>query len=502
MSELFKSITTPNGKTYDQPLGLFINNEWVKTSTTIDSINPSTEETIASVYAASPAEIDLAVKAANDAFVDPSWGEISGSERSDYLYKIYEIIKRDAELIASIESLDNGKPYATECLGGDITEAYEVFKYYAGFADKLHGQYVGTEVLGSNKIAYSTPTPLGAVASIIPWNFPFMMMAWKLAPALATGNTVVLKSSEITPLSALYFGLICLEAGLPKGVVNIVSGYGHDAGSALAGHMDIAKIAFTGSTATGKKIMESAAKSNLKNITLECGGKNPFIVFDDCDMDAAIEWGFSGIFYNKGEVCTSTSRFYVHESIYDEYLEKFVKFTEENSKVLDPFHKDCSIGPLVSKLQYDKVKSYIDIGKKEGAKLLTGEFKEGPGYYCSPFVFADCTEDMTIIKEEIFGPVVAISKFSTTEEVIKKANDTGYGLAAALFCNDITKAHKVAHKLEAGMIWINSNGDSDIHVPFGGVKMSGIGRELGSYAVDLYTSHKAIHINLGLSNKL
>ncbi|KAH3663591.1 hypothetical protein OGAPHI_004992 [Ogataea philodendri] len=495
---LFAKLTTPNNKTIEQPLGLFINNEWVKTDTTIDSIDPATGKTIASVYAAGEKEVNLAVQAAVDAFEDESWSGLTGSQRGDYLYKIYEIIKRDVELIASLESWDNGKPYEEECLAGDIVEAYEVFKYYAGFADKIHGQYIGAEVLGKDKMCFTDPVPLGAVASIIPWNFPFMMMAWKLGPALATGNTVVLKSSEITPLSAIYFGKVILEAGLPKGVVNIVSGYGKDAGATLASHPDINKVAFTGSTATGQRIMEAAAKSNLKNVTLECGGKSPFIVFADSDLKKAVEWGYSGIFYNKGEVCTSTSRFYVEESIYDKFVEEFVKFTEENAKVAGPFEKGCTIGPLVSSLQYEKVKKYVEIGQKEGAKLLTGKFHDGPGYFASPFVFGDCTDDMTISREEIFGPVVAIAKFKTTAEVIKRANNTTYGLAAALFSNNITKAHKVASKLQAGMVFINSNGDSDIHVPFGGVKMSGIGRELGTYALELYTTHKAVHVNLGL----
>ncbi|KAG7808583.1 hypothetical protein KL921_003665 [Ogataea angusta] len=497
---LFEKITTPNGKVIEQPLGLFINNEWVKTDSTIDTIDPSTGKKITAVYAASEKDIDAAVAAAVEAFENESWTSLTGSERGDYIFKIAEIIKRDAELLASIESYDNGKPYEAEALAGDLVEAYEVFKYYAGFADKIHGQFIGAEILGKNKMCFTDPTPLGAVASIIPWNFPFMMMAWKIAPALATGNTVVLKTSEITPLSALHLGKIVLEAGLPKGVVNIVSGYGKDAGHHLASHPDISKVAFTGSTATGQKIMEAAARSNLKNVTLECGGKSPYIVFADSDLDKALEWGFSGIFYNKGEVCTSTSRFFIEEPIYDEFVEKFVKFTKENSKVSHPFEKGCTIGPLVSSLQYEKVKKYVEIGKKEGAKLLSGKFHEGDGYFCDPFIFADCTDDMTICKEEIFGPVVSITKFKDAAEVIRRANNTTYGLAAALFTNNITRAHKVANKLQAGMVFINSNGDSDIHVPFGGVKMSGIGRELGTYALELYTTHKAIHVNLALDD--
>lgn len=498
MTELFTTIETPNGLKIEQPLGCFIDNEWVATEEKLDSIDPSTGKTICSVYRAGVKEVDDAVAAANRAFEDPSWADITGEERGDYLYKMYEIIKRDAETIASIESYSNGKPYEEECLAGDLDESMRVFKYYAGWADKHTGQYLGSQVMGKDKMVYVAPVPLGAVGGIVPWNFPFMMMAWKIAPALATGCTVVMKSSEITPLSALYYGKIALEAGLPKGVLNILSGYGKDVGSALSSHPDLAKIAFTGSTGTGKKIMESAGASNMKKVTLECGGKSPFIIFDDCDMEKALEWAYIGIFYNKGEVCTSTSRFYVQDAIYDEFIEKFVKYTEEHAVVKPPFEKGCTIGPLVSSLQYEKVKSYVDIGLKEGAKLLSGEFIDGPGYFCKPFIFADCTEDMRIVKEEIFGPVVAISKFSTVPEVIKKANNTTYGLAAALFTNNITKAHRVAAKLQAGMVWINSNGDSDIHVPFGGEKMSGLGRELGSYALDLFTQQRAVHVNLSL----
>ncbi|GME84697.1 unnamed protein product [Ambrosiozyma monospora] len=268
----FSKITTPNGKTYEQPVGLFIDNEWVHTDATINTINPSTGEVICSVQAASTKHVDDAVKAANIAFERDDWSGISGAQRGDYLYKISQLIKRDQELIASIEAMDNGKPYEKECINVDVEQASAVFKYYAGWADKITGQYIGTEVLGSGRIAYTDPSPIGTVGQIIPWNFPFLMLSWKIAPALATGNTVVLKSSEITPLSALYFAKLCKEAGLPKGVVNILSGYGRDAGAHLASHPNIQKIAFTGSTFTGGKIMEAAASSNLKNVTLECGG--------------------------------------------------------------------------------------------------------------------------------------------------------------------------------------------------------------------------------------
>jgi aldehyde dehydrogenase (NAD+) len=324
-----------------------------------------------------------------------------------------------------------------------------------------------------------------------------MMLAWKVAPALACGNTVILKPAEQTPLSALYFGNLVKEAGLPAGVVNVLPGLGPSTGKAIAGHMDIDKVAFTGSTNTGRAIMKDAA-NNLKNITLECGGKSPSIVFADAELEQAVKWCHFGIMDNKGEVCTSTSRIYVHEDIYDKFLEKFVEVTKENDKLGSPFDESTVQGPQVSKTQYERVLSYIEEGRKSGAKLLYGGSKYGDkGYFLHPTVFADTTEDMKIMKEEIFGPVVSIAKFSTDEEAIKKANDTSYGLAAALFTEKIARAHKVARKLQAGMVWINSSGDSHFGIPFGGYKSSGIGRELGQYALDAYTQPKAVHVNLG-----
>lgn len=324
-----------------------------------------------------------------------------------------------------------------------------------------------------------------------------MMLAWKVAPAIACGNTVVLKSAEQTPLSALYFGKLVKESGIPAGVINIISGYGKDAGAPLAGHLDVDKVAFTGSTATGKMIMQAAASSNLKNVTLECGGKSPLIVFDDCDLAQAVSWSYIGIFDGKGEVCTSTSRILVQDSIYDKFIELFTKYTKENTVIGGPFEDKTNFGSQVSKVQYEKILSYIESGKEAGAKVAYGGMKATEkGYYITPTIFTDCTQDMKIVKEEIFGPVVAISKFSTTAEALKKANDTSYGLAAALFTQNITKAHKVASKLQAGMVWINSSQDSHFGIPFGGYKSSGIGRELGSYALDAYTQTKAVHVNL------
>ena len=328
-----------------------------------------------------------------------------------------------------------------------------------------------------------------------------MMLAWKVAPALACGNTVVLKSAEQTPLSALYFGRLVQEAGLPSGVVNIISGFGKVAGHALASQMGVNKVAFTGSTATGRSIMK-AASSNLKNITLECGGKSPSIVFADADLEQAVRWTHLGALDNSGQVCTSTARIYVEQPVYEQFLNEFVKYSEATIKVGDQFAEGTVQGPQVSKAQKDKILGFIEAGKESGARVLATNNKipDGDGYYVAPHVFADVAAEASIIREEVFGPVVAISPFQTEDEVLKAANDTSYGLAAAVFSRDITKCHVMARKLQAGMVWINSSNDSHYGIPFGGYKSSGIGRELGPYAIDTYTQAKAVHVNLG--NKL
>ncbi|KAL7934737.1 aldehyde dehydrogenase domain-containing protein [Trichoderma chlorosporum] len=492
MAATFK-VSLPNGVNYDQPTGLFIDNEYVPANGEKFTVyNPTTDEEITTLQGASEEDVDKAVAAARRAF-DGEWSELEAVERGALLYKLAELIQRDMKLLASIDAFDNGKSFS-DAYGGDLLESYNVFRYYAGAADKISGKTIETS---PKKLAYVLQEPLGVCGQIIPWNYPFMMLAWKVAPALACGNTIVLKPAEQTPLSALYFGKLIVEAGFPPGVVNIIPGLGYISGKALASHMDVDKIAFTGSTATGRSIMKSAA-SNLKNITLECGGKSPSIVFEDADLEQAVKWCHSGIMDNMGQVCTSTSRIYVQDSIYDKFLAKFTERTKEAAtKIGDPFHEDTYQGPQVSKAQFEKVLGYIDEGKKSGARVLHGGAKHGDkGYFIQPTVFADTTEDMKIVKEEIFGPVVAISKFSTEAEVIAKANDTSYGLAAAVFTQKVAKAHKVARKIQAGMVFINSSGDSHFGIPFGGYKSSGIGRELGQYALDAYTQSKAVHVNL------
>lgn len=383
----------------------------------------------------------------------------------------------------------------------DLTEAVGVIRYYAGWADKTYGQTINTT---HQKFAYTIRQPIGVVAQIIPWNYPLSMATWKLGPALACGNTVVLKAAEQTPLSILVFGQLIKEAGFPPGVVNFINGYGKEAGSALVEHPLVDKIAFTGSTATATRIMAVAART-LKNITLETGGKSPLLVFGDADLEQAVKWSHLGIMSNQGQICTATSRILVQDSVYDEFLKRFRETVETVSKVGNQWDKDIYQGPQVSKAQYDRVLEYIEIGKKEGATLASGGERvkvngSDKGFFVAPTVFTDVTPQMSIFRDEIFGPVVAIGRFKTEEEAIALANDTTYGLGAAVFTTDLERAHRVAGEIEAGMVWVNSSQDCDPRVPFGGVKQSGIGRELGEAGLEAYSQIKAVHVNMG--NKL
>ncbi|KAF2454307.1 aldehyde dehydrogenase-like protein [Lineolata rhizophorae] len=498
MPDLTVELTAPNGVKYIQPTGLFINNEWEKATSgeMITSINPTDESEIASVHAAGPEDVDRAVAAARKAFKDPSWREISGTERGDIMFKLVELVEKNKETLATIDTWDNGKPYSV-ALGEDLAEVIGTLKYYAGYADKIHGQVIDT---GSAKLAYTIREPIGVCGQIIPWNYPLAMAAWKLGPALACGNTVVLKSAEQTPLSILFFANLIKEAGFPPGVVNILNGYGRKAGAAMAQHLDIDKIAFTGSTATGKEIMKMAS-INMKNITLETGGKSPLLVFDDADLDQAVKWSHIGIMSNMGQICTATSRILVQEGGYDKFIAAFREHLATTSKVGDPFEGSTFQGPQVTKAQYERVLSYIESGKSEGATLACGgePYKDlnGKGFFIAPTVFTDVKDNMRIFREEVFGPFVVIASFKTEDEAIERANDTTYGLGSAVFTQDIAKAHRVARKIEAGMVWINSSNDSDFRVPFGGVKQSGIGRELGEAGLEAYSNKKAVHVNLG-----
>ena len=421
---------------------------------------------------------------------------MASTDRGNMLIKLADLVDAHAEILATIETWDNGKPY-TVALSEDVAGVSGCLRYYGGYADKIHGQVIDTSPA---KFAYTIREPLGVCGQIIPWNYPLMMSAWKLGPALATGNTVVMKAAEQTPLSILYLATLIKEAGFPPGVVNILNGYGKDAGAAIASHLDIDKIAFTGSTATGRQIMKMAAV-NLKNITLETGGKSPLLVFEDADLEQAVKWSHAGIMSNMGQICTATSRVLVQDTIYDSFVAEFKKTVHAVSKVGDPFHDETFQGPQVTKQQYERVLSYIDSGKSEGATLLTGgephKNANGKGFFIAPTVFTDVKDDMRIYREEVFGPFVIISSFKTEAEALERANDTTYGLGSAVFTRDLERAHRVARAIEAGMVWVNSSNDSDYRIPFGGVKQSGIGRELGEAGLQAYTNAKSVHINMG-----
>jgi aldehyde dehydrogenase (NAD+) len=473
---------------------LLINNQWVDSASgkTFPTINPATGEVICEVAEADAADVDRAVEAARHAFERGPWRKTAASERGRLLYKLADLIERHADELARLESLDNGKPYAVAS-AADLPLTIACYRYYAGWADKVQGR---TIPISGDYFCYTRLEPVGVVGQIIPWNFPLLMQAWKLGPALATGNTVVMKPAEQTPLTALRVGELILEAGFPPGVVNLLPGYGPTAGAAIARHRDVDKVAFTGSTEVGHLIMEASAKSNLKRVTLELGGKSPNIVFADADMDAAIEGSHFALFFNQGQCCCAGSRLFVEEKAYDEFVERSAARARRRT-VGDPFDAATEQGPQVDQDQYNKVMHYIDSGKKEGARLVCGGDRVGDrGYFIQPTVFADVKDDMTIAREEIFGPVMSIIKFRDIDDVVERANRTDYGLAAAVWTRDIGKAHAIANSVRAGTVWVNCYDVFDAAAPFGGFKQSGLGRELGEYGLQQYTEVKTVTIKL------
>jgi len=471
---------------------MLIGGKWVNSASgkTFDTLNPATGEVICKVAEGDKADVDLAVKAARKAFESGPWARMNPSERGGLLLKLADAIEKHRDELAALESLDNGKPI-NDSLAADLPLTIACYRYYAGWADKLYGQ---TIPINGPFFTYTRHEPVGVVGQIIPWNFPLLMQAWKWAPALACGNTVVLKPAEQTPLTALRVAQLAQEVGIPDGVINVVPGYGPTAGAALSGHMDVDKIAFTGETSTGKIVMSAAAQSNLKRVSLELGGKSPNVVFADADLDAAIEGAYFGLFFNQGQCCCAGSRLFVQEKVYDQFVER-IAAKAKGRKVGDPFSTDTEQGPQVSEEQFDRVMGYIDAGKKDGAKMLTGGGRVGDrGYFIQPTVFTDVKDEMKIAREEIFGPVMSILKFKDVEEVVERGNGTFYGLAAAVWTKDISKALQMANRLRAGTVWVNCFDVFDAGAPFGGFKMSGIGRELGQYALSLYTEVKTVTV--------
>jgi len=473
---------------------LLINNRWIASESgkTFATINPSTGEEICQVAEADAADVEKAVRAARAAFEHGSWRKTQASDRGQMLHRLADLIEKHGDELARLESLDNGKPVSV-AKAVDVAQTVGCFRYFAGWADKVHGK---TIPIDGDFFCYTRHEPVGVVGQIIPWNFPLVMMAWKLAPALATGNTVVLKPAEQTPLSALRVGELIVEAGFPAGVVNMLPGFGPTAGAAIANHMDVDKVAFTGSTEVGHLIMEAAAKSNLKRVTLELGGKSPNIVFADVDLDEAVEGAHFGLFFNHGQCCCAGSRVFVEEKIYDEFVEKSGARARKRT-VGDPFDPKTEQGPQVDQAQFDKIMGYIDSGRSEGAKLVCGGERVGDrGYFVQPTVFADVQDNMKIAEEEIFGPVMSVIPFKSLDEVVARANRTTYGLAAAVWTRDIKKALAIANNVRAGTVWVNCYNVLDTRAPFGGFKQSGIGRELGEYGLQQYTEVKTVTVKL------
>jgi aldehyde dehydrogenase (NAD+) len=488
------TLSRPAARPKVKDCQLLIGGKWVNavSGKTFPTVNPATEEVICHVAEGDAADIDLAVKAARKAFESGAWTKANASDRGRMLNKLADLIETHADELAALEALDNGKPLSV-AKAADLPLVIKCYRYYAGWADKIHGKTIPIE---GDYFCYTRHEPVGVVGQIIPWNFPLLMQAWKLGPALAAGCTVVLKPAEQTPLSALRVAELAQEAGFPDGVLNVVPGYGPTAGAALARHMDVDKVAFTGSGEVGKLVMAMAAQSNMKRVSLELGGKSPNVVYADADLDAAVEGAYFGLFFNQGQCCCAGSRLFVEDKIHGEFVQRLVAKAKEQ-RVGDPFDPATTQGPQVSAEQFDRVMGYIDAGKRQGAKLLTGGGRAADkGYFIQPTIFDGVDDRMTIAEEEIFGPVMSVLTFKDTDEVIARGNRTWAGLAAAVWTKDISKALRISNGLRAGTVWVNCFDVFDAAAPFGGFKQSGIGRELGEYALQLYTEVKTVTVAL------
>ncbi|HTS07247.1 MAG TPA: aldehyde dehydrogenase family protein [Candidatus Eisenbacteria bacterium] len=479
-----------------KPGQLLIDGQWVEASKAFDTINPATGEVLTQISEASSADVDHAVSAARLAFEDRTgpWRKLSASERGCLLWKLSDLVEKHIDELAELETLDNGKPIF-ESRYVDMPMVIDVLRYYAGLATKIHGETVNTF---ETAFTYTLREPVGVVGLIVPWNFPLLLASWKVGPALACGNTLVLKPAEQTPLTTLKFGELVVEAGFSAGVVNILTG-GPETGKAIVTHPGIDKVAFTGSTAVGKEIMRGAADT-LKRVTLELGGKSPNIVFEDADVDNAVKGAINGIFYGKGEVCNAGSRLFLQSKLKDEFTEKLVARASK-MRPADPLDPKTRLGAIVSQDQMNTVLDFIAAGKKDGAKIVSGgnrvSVNGGKGFFIEPTIFGDVKNDMKIAREEIFGPVLSVLTFDDVDEVIDQANNNPYGLAAAVWTKDVKKAHTVSRRLKAGTVWINTYGLMDASLPFGGYKSSGFGRELGAHAIEHYTEIKTVWLNMG-----
>lgn len=483
-----------------KPRQLLIDGGWVDATSgeTFSVIDPATGREIGSVAAGDKADVDTAVKAARNAFEGGPWATMSPSSRGRMLHHIGDLILDNLDELATLESLDNGKPFAV-ARAADVPLAADMFHYMSGWCTKRHGKTLNFNCLytpGTQYHSYTRPEPVGVIGQIIPWNFPLLMAAWKLAPALAMGCTVVLKVAEETPLSALKLGEILLEAGLPDGAVNIITGFGETAGAALAGHPGVDKVAFTGSTEVGRLIVKAAA-DDLKKVSLELGGKSPNIVLADADLDLAIAGAANAIFFNHGQCCCAGSRLYVEQKVFDKVVEG-VAAVASKIKLGPGLQADTEMGPLVSETQLDRVCGYLEAGVEEGAKPLSGgRRREGAGYFVEPTVLVNTKAGMKVVEEEIFGPVVTAMPFKQMDEgLVREANNSIYGLAAGIWTRDVSKAHALAAKLKAGSVWVNCYNVFDASLPFGGYKQSGWGREMGEAVLENYTETKAVTVRL------
>jgi aldehyde dehydrogenase (NAD+) len=459
---------------------------------TFKTLNPATGQVIATVAEGNDVDVDRAVAAARRAFEGP-WRTIRAAERGKILHRLVELMKEHADEIAALESLDAGKPISG-VLRQDLPAAIDTLGYYAGWADKISGEVISTR---DDALTYTVREAVGVVAAIVPWNFPLMIGMWKIAPALACGCTIVMKPGELTSLSALRLGELALEAGLPPGVLNIVTGPGRVVGDALVNHADVDKVTFTGSPGVGRGILRGAA-SNFKRVSLELGGKSANVIFDDADIEAASRAAASGIFFNAGQVCSAGSRVLAQEKVYDEVVERLTE-RAKTIRVGDPADRATALGPVISERQMNSILDYVSIGQKEGAVLTTGGNRIGDrGYFISPAVFADVKHEMRISQEEIFGPVVSVIKFRDEAEALRLANGTAYSLAAGVWSSDIGRVQRFAKKANAGTVWINTYGYTDVRLPWGGARDSGLGREHGTAAIDNFTEPKAVWMNLNV----
>jgi aldehyde dehydrogenase (NAD+) len=469
----------------------FIGGRWMPSVSgkTFDTLHPATEEVVAQVAEGDQADVDLAVAAAREAFENGPWSQMDARDRGKLMHRFADLLESEAEELAALETLDNGKPIR-DARAADIPLVIDTIRYYAGWADKIHGD---TIPIRGDYFCYTRREPVGVVGQIIPWNFPALMAAWKWGPALAAGCTIVMKPAEQTPLSCLRMARLAQKAGIPDGVINVVPGFGPTAGAAIVKHPGIDKVAFTGELSTAQIIQREAANT-LKRLTFELGGKSPNVIFADADLDAAAEGAHFGLYFNQGQCCCAGSRLFVEDRVYDELLDRLV---EKNRlrKVGDPFDPQTEQGPQVDRAQFDKILRYIQYGGQDGARKLTGGTRVGEkGYFIEPTLFADVTDEMRIARDEIFGPVMSVLKFSDVDELVRRANATNFGLAAAIWTRDIGKAHRFASKVRAGTVWINCYDVFDAAAPFGGFKQSGLGRELGEAGLDAYTETKTVTV--------